>query len=95
MDRSYIEEVTTKSANKKVLIKGWVAEIRNLSKIKFLILRDKTGVIQTIATKETPQESFDLISELTPESVVELEGTVKLNKEHPQYYPKYYPKYTI
>ena len=81
MDRSYVEEITTKSANKKVLIKGWVAEIRNLSKIKFLIIRDKTGVIQTIATKETPQESSDLISELTPESVVELEGTVKLNKE--------------
>jgi len=82
MKRSYIEEISKKSANQKILLKGWVAEIRDLNKIKFLILRDKTGVIQTIALeKKTPQESFDLISKINPESVVEIQGKVLLNKE--------------
>jgi len=68
--------------NKEVLIKGWVQEIRNLNKIKFLILRDKTGEMQTVAFKgETEQESFEKINGITKESVVEIIGTVKENKE--------------
>jgi len=68
--------------NKEVLIKGWVQEIRNLNKIKFLILRDKTGEMQTVAFKgETEQESFEKINDITKESVVEIIGTVKENKE--------------
>jgi len=68
--------------NKEVLIKGWVQEIRNLNKIKFLILRDKTGEMQTVAFKgETEQESFEKINNITKESVVEIIGISKENKE--------------
>lgn len=40
MKRILIKDLKN-SLNKEILIKGWIQEIRNLNKIKFLILRDK------------------------------------------------------
>ncbi|HLD79471.1 MAG TPA: aspartate--tRNA(Asn) ligase [Candidatus Nanoarchaeia archaeon] len=68
--------------DKEVLLKGWVQELRNLNKIKFLILRDRTGDMQTIAFKGTTEEdSFNALTTITNESVVEIVGTPKRNKE--------------
>src|SRR3989344_2826862 len=68
--------------DKEVLLKGWVQELRNLNKIKFLILRDRTGDMQTIAFKGTTEEdSFNALATITNESVVEIVGTPKRNKE--------------
>lgn len=68
--------------DKEVLLKGWVQDLRNLSKIKFLILRDRTGDMQTIALKGTTEEdSFNALATITNESVVEIIGTPKKNKE--------------
>ena len=68
--------------DKEVLLKGWVQDLRNLSKIKFLILRDRTGDMQNIALKGTTEEdSFNALATITNESVVEIIGTPKKNKE--------------
>ena len=68
--------------NKPVLLQGWVQDVRNLSKIKFIILRDRSGDMQTLAFKgDTEEASFTLINDLTPESVVEIQGIPKENKE--------------
>src|SRR3989338_208943 len=68
--------------DKEVFLQGWVQEVRNLSKIKFIILRDYTGNMQTLALKsETTPESFELINTLSNESVVEIHGLAKSNKE--------------
>ncbi len=68
--------------DKEVLLKGWVQDLRNLSKIKFLILRDRTGDMQTIALKGTTEDaSFTALGAITNESVVEIVGTPKKNKE--------------
>lgn len=81
MKRTLISELKDQ-LNQEVLLQGWIQEIRNLSKIKFIILRDRSGDMQTLALKsETEQTSFDLINDLTKESVVEIIGTVKANKE--------------
>lgn len=81
MERTLIQELR-KHANKEVLLQGWVQEIRNIGKIKFVILRDRTGDMQTVALqKETEPASFKLIDGLTPESVVGITGTAKENKE--------------
>jgi len=81
MERTLINELKN-HLNKEVLLQGWVQEVRNLSKIKFIILRDRTGDMQTLALKaETEPASFDAISEITKESVVEIRGTAKENKE--------------
>ncbi len=81
MQRTLITDLS-ESIGKEVLLKGWVQDIRNLSKIKFLILRDRTGVMQTLAFKgETPEDAFNAMDDVTQESVVELVGTPKKNKE--------------
>ncbi len=81
MKRTLLQDVP-KHINKEVLVQGWVQDVRNLSKIKFVILRDRSGDMQAIALKqETEEASFNGINELTPESVVEIIGTVKGNKE--------------
>lgn len=81
MPRTLIQNLP-KNLNKEVLLQGWIQEIRNLSKIKFIILRDRTGDMQTIALKaETEPATFELINTLTKESVIEMTGTLKENKE--------------
>lgn len=81
MNRTLIKDLIEK-VDQTVLIQGWIQELRNLSKIKFVILRDRSGDMQTLAFKgDTEEESFLAINDLTRESVVEIEGTVKKNKE--------------
>jgi len=71
MKRSYIEDL---NPDKEVLIQGWVYEIRNLAKLGFLLIRDKTGIVQCIV-KDTL--ILNQLSSLSLESVVEIKGKVK------------------
>ena len=81
MQRTLIQDLRS-HLNQEVLLQGWIQEIRNLSKIKFVILRDRTGDMQTLALKaETDEKSFNSINDLTHESVVEIIGIPKENKE--------------
>ena len=81
MERTLIKDLKS-NLNNEVLLKGWVQDLRNLSKIKFIILRDRTGDMQTIALKaKTDEDSFKAIDDITNESVVEIIGTPKENKE--------------
>ena len=85
MERILINQLS-EHLDKEVLLKGWVQDLRNLSKIKFLILRDRTGDMQTIALKGTTEDtSFEAIGSITNESVVEIVGTPKKNNESPSY----------
>jgi aspartyl-tRNA synthetase len=59
---------------KDVRIAGWVQDTRDQSKIKFILLRDMTGVVQCIIKD---QNLFKKFSGLTPESVISIKGTVK------------------
>lgn len=59
--------------NQKVLLKGWLNNIRSLGKIHFLILRDRAGFAQiTIESKE----EYEKIKSLQPGTILEIEGTV-------------------
>ncbi|MEK6899768.1 MAG: amino acid--tRNA ligase-related protein, partial [Nanoarchaeota archaeon] len=81
MERTLIRDLQ-KNLDQELLLKGWVQDIRNLSKIKFLILRDRTGDMQTIALKgKTDEASFEAINGITNESVVEIIGTANKSKE--------------
>jgi len=70
MKREYTKEA---KAGEKVMLQGWIHEIRDLAKMKFLLLRGATGIIQCIVKEEG---LFDKIKEITLESVVEIKGTV-------------------
>lgn len=83
-ERVYINDIDSKHEGKEVLVKGWVKEIRDLSKIRFLVLRDVSGIIQVTAIKgETPNDLFDLVAKIPHESSVEVVGKVKPSKQAP------------
>jgi nondiscriminating aspartyl-tRNA synthetase len=75
MQRTYIKELS-KSIGSEVLVKGFVHTIRVQSKIIFLILRDITGIVQTVIEAKDV-EAFEEAKSLAVESVVAITGTVK------------------
>lgn len=81
MDRTKINELREK-VGKKVLIEGFIHETRDQSKVKFVLLRDNSGIIQTV-TLSDKKEIFDKIAKIPRESVLAIEGLVKAEKQAP------------
>jgi nondiscriminating aspartyl-tRNA synthetase len=71
--RTLVENLN-KNIGKEVTVSGWVWQFRQLSKMSFLILRERTGNCQIIIPKE-------LEVSLSSESVVEVTGMVKEEKQ--------------
>lgn len=67
MERLLIKEIS-KHEGEKVLIKGRVFNIRKLGNIVFLVVRDYTGVVQVVVSKDLEVNNGDSIS---------IEGIVK------------------
>lgn len=67
---------------KRVKIAGFVQTIRDHGSIKFFILRDITGTIQVVVTDHN-SETFFAAKKLTCESVIEVIGLVKKEKQAP------------
>ena len=78
MERTMIEDI---KAGKEVLLKGWVYEIRVLAKLGFILLRDKTGIVQCVVQGDLLKK----LADLTLESAVELKGKVKSAKIKAEY----------
>jgi len=79
MERTLIEKIKEK-VGEKIKIAGFVQTIRDQGRIKFLIVRDITGTIQTVITKDN-QEALEIVEGLSLESVVEIIGLVKEEKQ--------------
>ena len=71
MKRILIEELSN-CREEQVMVKGWVLRIRRLSQVVFLILRDRTGVLQVVVEPSVLEGA-----EISTESVVEIVGLVK------------------
>lgn len=82
--RYYISDLKD-YVGQKVELKGWVYNVRSSGKIKFLLLRDGTGICQCIFFKgECSPEAFDTkFEKLTQESSVVVRGTVREEKRSP------------
>ncbi|ACD23108.1 aspartate--tRNA(Asn) ligase [Clostridium botulinum] len=74
MNRVMISNLN-KYQNKNVVIKGFIHRIRRLKKISFIILRDRTGLMQCVVDNEKLY-----IDKIKLESVVSIEGCVKESK---------------
>jgi nondiscriminating aspartyl-tRNA synthetase len=68
--RDYVSEVK----KGQVFMQGWVHELRDLAKIKFILLRDVSGVVQCVVKDEKLFEEF---AKLTIESVISVKGAAK------------------
>jgi asparaginyl-tRNA synthetase len=83
MEWTYIEDISG-FVGKQVEIRGWVYNKRSSGKIKFLLVRDGTGIIQGVATeKDTEPESFLVMENLNQESSVIVRGEVREDKRAP------------
>lgn len=75
LERIFINQLNN-CTNEKVLVKGWVHKITDLSQVVFIKLRDKSGVIQLVCDKNQ-------VKDLRLESVVEVVGKVCDNEKAP------------
>ena len=64
--------------SEEVTLKGWVYHRRSGGKIAFLVIRDGTGILQSVANKESvAQDVFSRVTTLPQESSVILKGKVR------------------
>src|SRR5512136_316397 len=81
----YSSQVTSDDAEKEVTVAGWVHKLRDLGKLKFIVLRDVTGVIQiTLKQGVTAPELIELAYGLREEEVISVTGIVKPTKIAPK-----------
>ncbi|HVK62162.1 MAG TPA: asparagine--tRNA ligase [Bdellovibrionales bacterium] len=82
--RYYISDLKN-YVGQKVELRGWAYNVRSSGKIKFLLLRDGTGLCQCVFVKaESNPEAFDVkFPMLTQESSVKVIGTVREEKRSP------------
>jgi asparaginyl-tRNA synthetase len=79
----YIKDMAS-YAGQEVTLRGWVYNTRSGGKIRFLLLRDGTGLLQCVAGKnDVSEEEFDLMGALSQESSVEVRGTVREDERSP------------
>ena len=78
----YIEDLGT-HVGEQVEVKGWVQHLRSSGKIRFLILRDGTGIVQCVVAEHDSQESFDMFEQLTQETSCTVRGQVREDKRAP------------
>ena len=76
-NRVYITDLQPEEG-KEVILSGWVHEIRDLGKLRFVLLRDQTGIVQITAKKdEVDEKTFENIGKLIKESIILVKGRVK------------------
>lgn len=86
-----IEFTSVKDAMKKgegkVALRGWVHRQRGSSKIKFIVLRDSTDIIQCVIERaKLGDEQFDIIDKVQVEFSLKLAGTIKKDDRAPTGY---------
>ena len=66
---------------KTVTVNGFVHAVRDLKKVQFVVLRDRTGLVQLFITKDKANEELNnKISSLPRESVVSITGSVNVDE---------------
>lgn len=79
----YIEDISNYKGQ-DVEIRGWVYNKRSSGKVRFLLVRDGTGIIQgTIFSPDKDFPLFRVFDELTQESSVIVRGNVREDKRAP------------
>jgi aspartyl-tRNA synthetase len=81
MRTHYACEVKPGMNGEKVSLAGWVHEVRDMGKVKFLILRDRTGLVQVTGKKGVTDDAVLSKMNLVKESVVKITGIVREEKQ--------------
>lgn len=80
MIRSHYISEAKSQVGQTVTLAGWAHEIRDIGKVRFVMLRDKTGIVQVFAKKGgVPDEVFDALAP-PKETVLAVTGQVVASK---------------
>ena len=71
----YCGELDDKLIGAEVVVMGWVDRIRDLGNLIFLDLRDRTGIVQIVASSGQ-HDIMQVAKEIRPEYVVSVVGKV-------------------
>lgn len=77
MQTDWIKDLSKKQGE-EVCINGWLHRVRKLGKLAFLLIQDKTGVIQGVVTGKP-----DWLADLSNEQAVIVTGTVSASAKQP------------
>ena len=79
----YIADIASHDGE-EVTIKGWLVKRRSSGKIQFLVLRDGSGFIQAILSKQdVSEEQWERATQLTTESSLVVRGRVRRDERAP------------
>jgi asparaginyl-tRNA synthetase len=82
-ETTYIEDIA-KHEGQPVRLRGWLHNRRSSGKIHFLTLRDGSGFIQCVMSKQAVgDEMFKAADHLAQESAIIVEGTARADKRAP------------
>ncbi len=77
-----LSKETISHVGKQVCLKGWVNTRRDMGKIVFVDLRDRSGIVQVVLVPgEIPPEQHELMKEIRSEFVLEIRGEVVKRSE--------------
>jgi asparaginyl-tRNA synthetase len=83
MKRFYIEDLS-KHVGEEVTIHGWLYNKRSSGRIRFLLVRDGTGIVQCVlASGDVPEAAFNSFDGLTQESSIIVTGSVRKDDRAP------------
>jgi asparaginyl-tRNA synthetase len=83
MKRFYIEDLS-KHVGEEVKIHGWLYNKLSSGKIRFLLVRDGTGIVQCVlASGDVPEAAFNSFDGLTQESSLVVTGLVRKDDRAP------------
>ena len=67
-----------------VTVRGWVTHLRSSGKIAFIVMRDGTGILQSVVVKsQVSPEVWERFGTLTQEACIAVTGAVKADARQP------------
>ncbi len=79
---NYCGEIKESLIGKEVTLMGWVSRKRVFSHFSFILLRDRTGIVQAVVNQDTnTQDVIKKDKELKPEYVIAIKGKVVARTE--------------
>ena len=67
-----------------VTVRGWVTHLRSSGKIAFIVMRDGTGILQSVVVKsQVSPEVWERFGALTQEACIAVTGAVKADARQP------------
>src|SRR3989454_263775 len=84
MPQAHRIDALTRLAGQDVAVRGWVTTTRSSGKIGFVVLRDGTGYLQVVVSKQDVGDAaWEAFGKLTQETSVRVTGTVRADARAP------------